>query len=203
MDELVSVQSFESATSTNSITPAGEIEQEILYAIDSLFASKTFQKAPARCAGAFFTQISHVALVDDVEHTARCEAQRRDDGQRHERKRHEGVDPARDAEGKGLLLGILQRFVDLDERRFAHDARDLELDLTEHLTAVHHDDAAAELDDAVDRRSHILFVRTDDDDVVAVMRDGRCHRAGLEAVALDVADADVVRVLVALDDGDL
>ena len=35
------------------------------------------------------------------------------------------------------------------------------------------------------------------------MRDGRCHRAGLEAVALDVADADVVRVLVALDDGDL
>ena len=146
-------------------------------------------------------QISHVALVDDVEHAARREAQRRDDGQRHERKRHKRVDPARDAELEGLLLGIFERFVDLDERRFAHDARDLELDLAEHLAVLHHDDAAAERDDAVNRRRHVLFVRTDDDDIVAVVRDGRCHRAGLEAVALDIADANVVRVLVALDDG--
>ena len=71
-------------------------------------------------------QISHVALVDDVEHAARGEAQRRDNGQRHERERHKRVDPARDAELEGLLLGIFERFVDLDERRFAHDARDLE-----------------------------------------------------------------------------
>ena len=147
-------------------------------------------------------QISHVALVDDVEHAARGEAQRRDNGQRHERERHKRVDPARDAELEGLLLGVFERLVDLDKRRFAHDARDLELDLAEHLAVLHHDDAAAERDDAVDCRRHVLFVRTDDDDVVAVVRDGRCHRAGLEAVALDIADADVVRVLVALDDGD-
>ena len=38
---------------------------------------------------------------------------------------------------------------------------------------------------------------------MAVVRDGRRHRAGLEAVTLDVADADMMRVLVALNDGDL
>ena len=168
------------------------------------FASKTFRKkAPAHCAGAFHDVRSYVALVDDVEHAARREAQRRDDGQRHERKRHKRVDPARDAEIEGLFLGVFERFVDLDERRFAHDARDLELELAEYLAAVHHNDAAAKLDDAVDCRGHVLLVRADDDDVVAVVRDGRRHRAGLEAVALDVADADVVRVLVTLNDGNL
>ena len=166
------------------------------------FASKTFRKkAPAHCAGAFHNVRSHVALIDDVEHAARREAQRWNDGQRHERKRHKRVDPARDAELEGLLLGVFERLVDLDKRRFAHDACNLELELAEHLAVVHHDDAAAELDDAVDRRGHVLLVRADDDDVVAVVRDGCRHRAGLEAVALDVADADVVRVLVALDDG--
>ena len=166
------------------------------------FASKTFRKkAPAHCAGAFHNVRSHVALIDDVEHAARREAQRWNDGQRHERKRHKRVDPARDAELEGLLLGVFERLVDLDKRCFAHDACNLELELAEHLAVVHHDDAAAELDDAVDRRSHVLLVRADDDDVVAVVRDGCRHRAGLEAVALDVADADVVRVLVALDDG--
>ena len=166
------------------------------------FASKTFQKkAPAHCAGAFHNVRSHVALIDDVEHAARREAQRWNDGQRHERKRHKRVDPARDAELEGLLLGVFERLVDLDKRRFAHDACNLELEFAEHLAVVHHDDAAAELDDAVDRRGHVLLVRADDDDVVAVVRDGCRHRAGLEAVALDVADADVVRVLVALDDG--
>ena len=75
--------------------------------------------------------------------------------------------------------------------------------LAEHLAAVHHDDAAAKRDHAVDRRSHVLLVCAEDDDVVAVVRDGGRYRAGGEPVALDVADADVVRVLVALDDGDL
>lgn len=68
---------------------------------------------------------------------------------------------------------------------------------------VEHDDAAAELDDAVGCRRDVLLIRADNDDVVAVVRDGGRHRAGLEAVALDVADADVVRVLMALDDRDL
>ena len=120
------------------------------------FASKTFRKkAPAHCAGAFHNVRSHVALIDDVEHAARREAQRWNDGQRHERKRHKRVDPARDAELEGLLLGVFERLVDLDKRRFAHDARNLELELAEHLAVVHHDDAAAELDDAVDRRGHV------------------------------------------------
>ena len=131
------------------------------------FASKTFRKkAPAHCAGAFHNVRSHVALIDDVEHAARREAQRWNDGQRHERKRHKRVDPARDAELEGLLLGVFERLVDLDKRCFAHDACNLELELAEHLAVVHHDDAAAELDDAVDRRSHVLLVRADDDDVV-------------------------------------
>ena len=151
----------------------------------------------------FLLRASHVALVDDVEHAARGEAQRRNDGQRHERERHKRVDPARNAQLEGLLLGVFQRLVDFDERRFAHDASDLELYLAEHFAAFHHDDAAAKRDHAVDRRGHVLLVCADDDDVVAVVRDGGRYRAGGEPVALDVADADVVRVLVAFDDGDL
>ena len=105
------------------------------------FASKTFRKkAPAHCAGAFHNVRSHVALIDDVEHAARREAQCWNDGQRHERKRHKRVDPARDAELEGLLLGVFERLVDLDKRRFAHDACNLELELAEHLAVVHHDD---------------------------------------------------------------
>lgn len=182
--------------------PSHRQVRPLLYAMQGAFASKTFRKkAPAHCAGAFHNVRSYVALIDDVEHAARGEAQRWNDGQRHERKRHKRVDPARDAELEGLLLGVFERLVDLDKRRFAHDACNLELELAEHLAVVHHDDAAAELDDAVDRRSHVLLIHADDNDVVAVVRDGCRHRAGLEAVALDVADADVVRVLVALDDG--
>ena len=158
-----------------------------------------FVIAPER----FLLRVSHVALVDDVEHAARGEAQRRNDGERHERERHKRIDPARNAQLEGLLLSIFQRLVDFDERRFTHDASDLELHLAEHLAAVHYDDAAAKLDHAVDRRGHVLLVRADDDDVVAVVRDGGRYRAGGEPVALDVADADVVRVLVAFDDGDL
>ena len=86
------------------------------------------KKAPAHCAGAFHNVRSHVALIDDVEHAARREAQRWNDGQRHERKRHKRVDPARDAELEGLLLGVFERLVDLDKRRFAHDACNLELE---------------------------------------------------------------------------
>ena len=44
---------FESATSTNSITPARGIEQEILYAMQGLFASIIFTKAPALARRSF------------------------------------------------------------------------------------------------------------------------------------------------------
>ncbi len=110
-------------------------------------------------------------------------------------ERHERIDAAAHAEGKRLFLGVFQLAVDVHERLLAHDARNLEPDLAEHLAVVEHDDAAAELDDAVGCRRDVLLVRADNDDVVAVVRDGGRHRAGLETVALDVADADVVRVL--------
>ena len=133
MDELVSVQSFESATSTNSITPAGATV--IICDAGSICKQNFSKKAPAHCAGAFHNVRSHVALIDDVEHAARREAQRWNDGQRHERERHKWIDPARNAQLEGLLLGIFQRLVDFDERRFTHDASDLELHLAEHLAA--------------------------------------------------------------------
>ena len=44
---------FESATSTNSITPARGIEQELLYAMQGLFASIIFTKAPALARRSF------------------------------------------------------------------------------------------------------------------------------------------------------
>jgi len=55
------------------------------------------------------------------------------------------------------------------------------------------------LDDVVRGEGHVARVGADHDDVVRVVRDGRRHRAGFEPVALDVAEADVVGVLMALD----
>ena len=150
-----------------------------------------------------FDHLLHIFLLIDVEHAARGHAQRRDDGQCHERERHKRVDATGNAERKRLRLGIFQVAVDVDERRFAHNARDLELHLAEDLAAVHPHDTAAELDHAVGCCRHILLIRADDDDVVAVVGDGGRHRAGLEPIALDIADADVVGVLMPLDDRDL
>ena len=50
---------------------------------------------------------------------------------------------------------------------------------------------------------HLLLAGAHDDDVVGVVGDAGGHGAGLQAVALDIAQADVVGVLMPLDDGDL
>ena len=50
---LPDLLAFESATSTNSITPARGIEQELLYAMQGLFASIIFTKAPALARRSF------------------------------------------------------------------------------------------------------------------------------------------------------
>ena len=55
----------------------------------------------------------------------------------------------------------------------------------------------------VGRGGHIGGVGADDDDVVRVMRNAGRDGAGFQAVALNIAEADVVRVLVPLDNGDL
>ena len=56
-------------------------------------------------------------------------------------------------------------------------------------------------DDVVCRKCRILCVRADDDDVMRVVGDGRCDRAGLEPIALNIAQTDVPGVFMALDDG--
>ena len=54
----------------------------------------------------------------------------------------------------------------------------------------------------VGRRGHVGGVGAHHDDVVAVVGNGGGHRAALEAVALEIAQADVAGALVPLDDGD-
>ena len=100
-------------------------------------------------------------------------------------------------------LGGLELFVDLGQRRVAHNARQLQNQLAADLAVLRHDDAAVIFHDAVDGKGHVCRVRADNDDVVRVVGNGGRDRAGAQAVALNVAKADVVRVLMALDDGDL
>lgn len=68
---------------------------------------------------------------------------------------------------------------------------------------VHDHDAAPVLYDPVGSGGHVLLIGAYYNDVVGVMGHAGGNGAGLETVALEVADADVAGVLVALDDGDL
>ena len=108
-----------------------------------------------------------------------------------------------DAQRVRGVLGGLELFIDLDQRRVAHDTGQLQHQLALYLLVLRHDNTAVILHDAVDRKGHILRVRADDDDVMRVVGDRRCDRAGFQAVALNIAEADMVRILVPLDDGDL
>ena len=58
------------------------------------------------------------------------------------------------------------------------------------------------LDNVVCRKRHIRRVCADDDDVVRVVGNRSSDRAGLEAVALNVAKTNMSGVLVPLNDGD-
>ena len=57
--------------------------------------------------------------------------------------------------------------------------------------------------DAVGGEGHVLLIGTHYDDVMAVVADAGGHGTLLQAIALDVAQTDVVGVLMTLDDGDL
>ena len=144
----------------------------------------------------------HVSLRIHIEHAARGDAQARDHRQRHEAQRHERVDRPVYAETERLVLRGLEGTVDHLETVIGHDARDGQRHLAEHRAAVHNGDAAAVFDDPVRSGGHILLRRADDDDVVAVVADGGRNSAVRQPVAPDIAETDVVRVLMPLDDGD-
>ena len=144
-----------------------------------------------------------ILLRDNVDDAARRDAERRDDRQRHEAECHERVDARLDAELKCGGLRALELFVHLGQRAVGHDARDLEHDVPANFAVFDHHDAAVLLHDLIRSEGHIVLIRADDDDVVRIMRDGGRHRACLQAVALNVAESNVVCVLVALDDRDL
>ena len=58
-----------------------------------------------------------------------------------------------------------------------HQAGDRQLDQRQLLALADDDDAAADLLQAVGGQRHVVAVGADDDHVVAVVRDGRGHRA--------------------------
>ena len=70
-------------------------------------------------------------------------------------------------------------------------------------TAVDDDEAAAELDEALDRQRHLGVAHADDDDVVRVVRERRGEGAAAEAEAAHEAEADPARAEMALDHRDL
>ena len=70
------------------------------------------------------------------------------------------------------------------------------------LTIVVVDTIPVELKSSYMVWGHVLLGGSHHDDVVAVVADGGGHGAMPEAVALDIAQADVVGVLMPLDDGD-
>ena len=57
--------------------------------------------------------------------------------------------------------------------------------------------------DMVGGEGHVLLIGTHHDDVMAVVADAGSHRALLQTVAPDIAQTDMVGVLVPLDNGDL
>ena len=145
---------------------------------------------------------SDITLTGDIEHTTGGDPQRRDHRKGHEAQGHEGVDATGDAQTEGLVLGILQSAVHHHQTVVGHDAGDGQRHLAQHLTVLHDGDAATVLHDAVGGGGHILVGGTHHDDVVAVVADGGRNSAVRQPVAPDIAETDVVRVLMPLDDGD-
>ena len=145
---------------------------------------------------------SHIPLSQHVEHAPGGQPQGRDHRQSHEAQGHEGVNAPGHAQPEGLVLGGLQGAVHHHQAVVGHDARDGQGHLAQDLAAVHYGDAAAILHNPVGGGGHVLLGGSHHDDVVAVVADGGGHGAMPEAVALDIAQADVVGVLMPLDDGD-
>ena len=144
----------------------------------------------------------YILLGIDIDDAAGGDAEFGDNGQGHEAERHERVDASADAERESCILGCLKLVVDLSQRTVGHDACDLQHNVTFHCPIFDHDDAAVMFDDVIRGERHVGGVRTDDDDVVRVMRNTGCNCTGFQTVALNVTEADVVRALVALDNGD-
>ena len=89
------------------------------------------------------------------------------------------------------------------ERLEAHQPGDRQRQLGADLAACGDDEAALQLDDAVDRRRHVGIVDADHGDVVAVVADRGGDGAALQAEAMHEAAADVAVLAVARDDRDL
>ena len=71
------------------------------------------------------------------------------------------------------------------------------------MAVLRHHDTAVESHHLIGGKGHSLLIGAHHNDIVAVMADTGGHRAVLQAVALDIAQADMVGILVPLNNGDL
>ena len=76
-------------------------------------------------------------------------------------------------------------------RRAAHQAGNRQGELGCHLPVAGRDKAAAEPDQTVDRKRHVLVVCADDADIVTIVPDGRSQGASLQTTAFDKAATDI------------
>ena len=71
------------------------------------------------------------------------------------------------------------------------------------MAVLRHHDTAVESHHLIGGKGHSLLIGAHHNDIVAVMADTGGHRAVLQAVTLDIAQADMVGILVPLNNGDL
>lgn len=161
------------------------------------------KRQQARNSPAASFAISDIPLGVHIEHAAGGDAQSGDYRQSHEAQGHERVDVPGHAQAEGLVLGALQSAVDHDQGIVTHDACDGQGHLAQDLAVLHHGDATVIFRDAVGGGGHLLLVGAHHDDVVGIVGDAGGHGASLQAVALDVAQADVMGVLMPLNHGHL
>ncbi len=126
----------------------------------------------------------------------------RDDRQGQEGHLQEGF--GQDAvERPGSVAQMMQVMGDLFEAFQTHEPGNGQGEFGRHPAAIGDRKAAAQLDQAIDRRGHVRVIGADHGDVVAVMPHRGGDGAALETEAGNEAAADIAVLAVALDDGDL
>jgi hypothetical protein len=100
-------------------------------------------------------------------------------------------------------MGVVEVLDDGFERFVGQQTGDRERQLRDDSAVIDHDDAAAELLEAIDARGHVLIRDAYDDDVVSIVRDGRRQRSPLEAEAGNETLADPARRMMAFENRDL
>jgi len=113
-----------------------------------------------------------------------------DDRQRQKRELQQGAGKRAAHRAHGSPQGGDCR-ADHFGRRAAHQAGNRQGELGCNLPVAGRDKAAAEPDQTVDRKRHVLVVCADDADIVTIVPDGRSQGASLQTKAFDKAATDI------------